>query len=167
VVSSHQMPNGDERPIAYASRSPSPAERNYSSIDKEAIAIIWGIKHFNVYLYGRQFVIVTDHQPLISIFNPTKATSVTMAARMQRYAVFLSGYTYTIRYKSTKLHRNADGLSRFPLPSTDTTNSTTVDEAHVFQLSQLETLPVSATTITNETRKDPTLSRVWRAVSDG
>jgi hypothetical protein len=50
VVLSHQMPNEDERLIAYALRTLSPAERNYSQIDKEALAIIWGIKHFNVYL---------------------------------------------------------------------------------------------------------------------
>lgn len=166
VVLSHEMPNGDERPIAYASRTLSPAEKNYSQIDKEALAIIWGIKHFNVYLYGRQFTIITDHQPLVSIFNPSKATSATMAARMQRYSVFLSGYMYSIRYKSTKLHGNADSLSRLPLEGRQCDMSV-VDETHIFQLSQMETLPVTSEVIAKETARDPVLSRVLRAVTDG
>ena len=82
-------------------------ERNYSQIDKEALAIIFGIKKFHTYLYGRHFTLITDHQPLLSSFSPTEGLPVTAAARLQRYVVFLAGYSYDIKYRNTKLHTNA------------------------------------------------------------
>ena len=56
-------------PIVYASGSFSKAERNYSTIQKVLAAIVWGIKHFRPYLYGRRFKIVSDHKPLIWIMS--------------------------------------------------------------------------------------------------
>ena len=55
---------------------------------------------------------ITDHQPLLIIFSPTKGLPATTAARLQRYAVFLLGYSYDIEYRNTKLHTNADALFR-------------------------------------------------------
>jgi hypothetical protein len=91
-----------EHPIAFASRSLNKAERNYSQIDKEALGIIFGVKKFNTYLYGRKFTLITDHLPLVSIYNPRKGISTTSAARLQRHALFLTGYTYDIEYKNTQ-----------------------------------------------------------------
>ena len=111
AVMSYVMPDNTERPIAYASRTLSSAERNYSQIDKEALALVWGVKKFNNYLCGRKFTLVTDHQPLTSIFHPTKSVPATTASRMVRCAVFLASFDYEIEYKSSTKHCNADGLS--------------------------------------------------------
>jgi hypothetical protein len=67
-----QGPIGKNLPIAYASRSLNNAERNYPTVEKELLAIVWGCKHFRQYLHGRKFTIVTDHCPLTSIFRPGK-----------------------------------------------------------------------------------------------
>ena len=93
AVLSHELMDGSERPITFASSSLNKAERNYSQIGKEALGIIFGVKKFNTYLYGGKFILITDHQPLVSIFNPRKGISTTSAARLQRHALFLTGYT--------------------------------------------------------------------------
>ena len=88
---SHIMEDGSERPIAFTSRTLTKAERNYSQIDKEALALVWGVKKFHLYLFGRHFTLVTDHEPLTSIFNPKKGIPAMKVARLQRYALFLAG----------------------------------------------------------------------------
>ena len=63
-------PNGTRRPIAYASRTLNEHEKRYGQIDKEALAVMFGLKRFHLYLYGRHFTILTDHKPLKRIFGP-------------------------------------------------------------------------------------------------
>ena len=60
AIISHVFPNGEERPIAFASRSLSKSEKNYSQIDKEALGLVYGVQKFHMYLYGRRFTLVTD-----------------------------------------------------------------------------------------------------------
>jgi len=75
AVLSHQMDDGSERPIAYASRTLSNAERNYSNIEREALALVLRVKKFRQYIYGRHFSLVTDHKPLESLFNGKSHTA--------------------------------------------------------------------------------------------
>ena len=151
AVLSHVMPDGTERPIAFASRSLSKAERNYAQIDKEALATVWGVKKFHNYLFGRNFTLLTDHEPLTSIFHPSKSLPAVTAARLQRYALFLAGFDYTIMYKNTKCHGNADGLSRLPLHSETTEES---DPVGLFYATQFEPLPVTAEQVKRETQRE-------------
>ena len=81
---SHTYVDGTERPIAYASRTLSAAERNYSQIDKEALALVFAVQKFHPYLYGRKFVLLTDHKPLVTLLGPKKAIPPLAAARLQR-----------------------------------------------------------------------------------
>ena len=165
AVLSHVMQDGTERPIAFASRTLTKTEQNYSQIDKEALALVWGVKKFHLYLFGRHFTLVTDHEPLTAIFNPKKGIPAMTVARLQRYALFLAGFEYSIEYKSTSQHGNADGLSRLPLKERE--NTELIDPAEVFQVSQVEMLPVSAEMIRRETPRDPTLSQVLEHVRLG
>ena len=101
AVLSHLMENGSKRPVEFASRTLSSVERNYAKIEKEGLAIIFGIKRFQFYLYGRTFTLLTDHQPLTRIFGPKSSVPPLTAARLQRWAVLLSGYDFDIIFKKS------------------------------------------------------------------
>lgn len=102
-----QGPIGSDPPIAFASRTLNNAEQNYSTTEKELLAIIWSVKHFRPYLFGRKFTIVTDHKPLTWLFNCKDPGS-----RLLRWRLKLSEYDYSIQYKPGKINSNADALSR-------------------------------------------------------
>ena len=72
------------------------------------------IKKFHQYLYGRKFLLVTDHKPLTTLLGPKIGIPALAAARMQRWALLLAAYRYDIEYRSTAKHANADCLSRLP-----------------------------------------------------
>ena len=82
AVISHIFPDGSEKPIEYASRKLSKSECRYSQIDKEALGIIWAVRRFHYYLYGREFELVTDHMPLTHIFNRSKGISEMSSNRL-------------------------------------------------------------------------------------
>ena len=151
------LPTGEERPIAFASRTLNKSERNYAQIEKEALSIIFGIMKFHQYLYGRKFLLVTDHKPLVTILGPKRGIPTLAAARLQRWAILLSAYQYDIEYRSTAKHANADCLSRLPLQIEKPED---VDEVRLVNILQIESLPLSAEQIRKATRADPVLSRV-------
>ena len=154
-----------ERPVAYASRSLSSAEKNYSQLEKEGLAIVFGIKKFHNYLFGRRFTLCTDHKPLQSLLNESKAIPTIASARIQRWALTLSMYEYTIKFKSGTTNGNADALSRLPLP--DTPAETPMPSELVLLLEHLSSGPLTAVQIKTMTRKDPILSRVYMHMLQG
>ena len=119
AVISHHNEDSSERPIAYASRILTAAERNYSIIKKEALAIVFGIRKFHRYLYGWKFTLLTDHKPLTLILGPKKGIPVLAALRIQRRAIQLSAYQFDIKYCTTNNNGNADTLSQFPVHTSE------------------------------------------------
>ena len=111
----HRFPNGDERPIAYASRTLNSSEKNYSQIEKEGLAISFGVTKYYMYLFGRKFKLRTDHKPLLKIFAPDSATPVLAAVRLQCWSLLLSSYQYKIEFKPSAEVASSDALSRLPL----------------------------------------------------
>ena len=160
AVLSHVTPDGVEKPIAFASRTLSKSERNYSQIEKEGLSLIFGVKKFNQYLYGREFTLITDHKPLTAIFGSHKGIPSITAARLQRWAVPLSTYHYNIIFRSTNAHGNADELSRLPLSVTEDESSLSEGASAMFNLAQISTLPVMCTELQTVTRNDPIMSKV-------
>ncbi|XP_067145203.1 uncharacterized protein [Centruroides vittatus] len=100
-------PEGQEKPIAFASRKLKGAEIRWATIEKEAYAIIWGLHKFNYWIYGRPVTVVTDHNPLKYL-----TLSTPQSAKLTRWALALQGYDMRIEYRKGKLHGNADALSR-------------------------------------------------------
>ena len=77
------MDNGEERPVAFPSRPLNPAEKKYSQLEKEGLAIIFAAKKFHHYIYGRHFIIESDHQPLSFLISELKGVRVLASSRIQ------------------------------------------------------------------------------------
>ena len=86
AVLSHKLDDGDEKPIAYVSRTLNKTESKYAQINKESLAIIFGISKFHKYLVGRKFTIYTDHKPLTYLFGENKGIPMTASTRVTRWA---------------------------------------------------------------------------------
>ena len=165
AVLSHEMEDGSERPIGFVSRTLSPAEKGYSQLDKEALAIYFGVSKFHQYLYGRPFTIFSDHKPLIYLFGEHRGIPPMASSRIQRWALALSTYQYSIRYKSGAQHANADAFSRLPSPQSISCVSTPGDVLTLLDL--LSTIPITVSQIRGWTDRDPVLSRVRGFVKSG
>jgi len=157
------MEDGTERPIACASRTLSSSEKNFAQVEKEALALVFGVKKFHNYIYGRKFTLITDHKPLTTILGPKQGVPTLAAARMQRWALILSAYTYDIEYRRSADHSNADALSR--LPQSDDGPEETGES--IYHFTYIEELPLDARDIQEATRKDPVLSKVLDCVLSG
>ena len=82
-------------PVTFSSRTLTPDEKRYSQLDKEALAVLFRVKKFHCYLYGRHFVVRSDHQPLYHLLNEAKSIPAMASAHLQRWALILSAYEYT------------------------------------------------------------------------
>ena len=164
AVISHIGADGEERPIAFASRTLSSSECNYAQIEKEALGIVFGVRKFHQYLYGRKFTLLSDHKPLTTIFGSKCGVPALAAARLQRWAVQLAAYEYDIEFRPTARHANADGLSRLPLGGSYVEEG---PEVRVFQVRQLESLPITVVDIRKATQSDKILSQVLHFTREG
>lgn len=100
--------NGNGKPVvAYASRMLNAAEQNYSTIAKELLGVVWAVRHFRPYLYGRRFKIFTDHRPLVYLFSMTDPSS-----RLTKFRLALEDYSFDVFYKKGSDNAAADALSR-------------------------------------------------------
>ncbi|XP_056152686.1 pro-epidermal growth factor [Lampris incognitus] len=98
AVLSHVMEDHSEKPICFASRTLTAAEKKYSQLDKEGLAIVFAVKRFYQYLYGCAFTTYRDHKPLMSLFSETRCNPPLTSARIQHWALTLSAYKYTMVY---------------------------------------------------------------------
>ena len=155
AVLSHVLPGGEERPIAFASRTlKSDTESNYAQLEREALSIVFGDRKFHQYLYGRRFTILTDHRPLTNNLGPHTGIPSHAASRL---GMGMLGHADIGRQTP------CNGLSRLPLPVTKP-ESNTVD---IFYFREVEKAPVSAVQVKKETRNDPELSAVMDIIVKG
>ena len=109
---SAQIQNGKEVAIAYNGRVLNQAEQNYSTTEREALALVEGIKKFQPYLHNRKFTVVTDHSSLCWLMNVKDASG-----RLAKWALLLQHYDFNIVHRPGRIHVNADCLSRRPYDS--------------------------------------------------
>jgi len=100
--------------LAYGSKSLTPTEQNYSQLEREALAVVWSLEHFHLYVSGKPTTVFTDHKPLLGMFGKPTAK---LTPRMHRWSLRLQPYDYTLHYRKGK-DNPADYLSRHPDKST-------------------------------------------------
>jgi hypothetical protein len=180
AVLSHLI-NGVERPIAFASKTLSRSEQNYSQLHREALALIFGVKKFHKYIYGRKCVLQTDHQPLAAIFGSKRGIPSMAAARLQRWSLILSAYDLEVKYRKGPEVPHADALSRLPLPNDESIELESNYVSHVQSCVEVmnhycsvSDLPdINALDVARLTDRDPVLAKVkdfvmhgWKEVKD-
>ena len=127
-------------------------------MEKEVLSLVFGVRIFHQFLYGRTFTLSTDHKPLKTILGPKNNIPLLAAARMQRWALILSAYVYDIEFRPTGAHANADGLFLLTL-STEAAVANPEDPS-IFNVIKMKVLPVKAAQIMATTRSDAILSKV-------
>ena len=152
------LKDGEELPVVFASRTLNSAERNYSQTEKEALALVFALKRFHHYVWGTQFTLITDHKPLLGLFNPKKPIPEMASGRIQRWSLMLQAYSFDLYHRSGKSLGAADALSRLPLPSMPESVPVCAEWVHLVDV--LDSAPVTSQEISKWTSKDPVLSQV-------
>ncbi|XP_058453152.1 uncharacterized protein K02A2.6-like [Malaya genurostris] len=152
---------GVKRVIAYASKSLTDLERKYFQTEREALALVWAVDRFRIYLQGVKFKLVTDCKPLEFLFSPRSKP----CARIERWVLRLQSYSYRIVYEPG-ITNIADALSRL---SPSRPEQFDVDgEHHILLLSEVTTpQAITLEEMRQESDKDITISQVIEALKGG
>ena len=108
-VLSQEQPSGQWQPISYISRSLTPAEQRYAQIEKECLVVTWACKRFADFLIGKDFLIETDHKPLVPLLTLKNLDE--LPVRIQRYRMRLMRFQYTVTHIPGPDLKIADALS--------------------------------------------------------
>nr|XP_037290563.1 uncharacterized protein K02A2.6-like [Rhipicephalus microplus] len=158
---------GEKRPVGFRSRTLTTAERKYSQIEREALALLFGVTRFRDYLLKREFTLVTDHQPLLGLLRHDRQTPVMAAARIQRWVLLLGAYKYKLQYKPGKFMLNADALSRLPQSLEQELQDDEDAAEYVLVVDQWDEPAVPMKDLQALTQSDGVLSSVCRYVIQG
>ncbi|CAS00993.1 Protein CBG28002 [Caenorhabditis briggsae] len=173
AVISHRFPDGSEYAIYHISKALTAPQRNYSQIEKEAFGLITAVTKFHKFIYGRHFTLKTDHKPLLSIFGDKNGIPLYNANRLQRWAIILLNYDFSIEYVNTHDFGQADALSRLISEQIQQTEceDRVIAQVESEVLTNLVTtcdqLLVTAKMIRASSKKDPLLNQVYQYTISG
>lgn len=158
-----QFTNTDPTPrvISYASKSLSDTEKRYCQTEKEALALVWAVEKFAVYLLGRKFELETDHKPLEVIFSSCSKP----CARIERWVLRLQSFIYEIKYRKGSSNV-ADPFSRLVrFGANNSAGGVDLDTDNKFMLlAILESVAVDVSEIENVSQADPELVTLREAI---
>ncbi|KAL8565639.1 hypothetical protein ACOMHN_063470 [Nucella lapillus] len=137
-----QTDKGQRHPICYISRSLTEAEKNYATIEKEALAVTWACERLSEYVIGLDFVVETDHKPLVPLLTSTALSK--MPPRIQRFRLRLMRYSPKVIHVAGKDQLTADALSRAPAGTPTSIDSDFIDIVTCFAEQSVNTLPASS-----------------------
>ena len=142
------------RPVQFASRTLNAAERNYSQIEREALSVIFGCERFKQYLLGSKFIIRNDHKPLTKILSGNSGIPNHCSARLKRWALRLSQFSYDFHYIKGSDNVNSDFLSRMPLNETEHPHE---PYELIFVINSINEGPITCSDIKHYTNADSNL----------
>ena len=149
--------------MAYASRILNRAEQNYSQIERESLAIDFGVIKFCEYLLGRHFKLLTDHELLITLLVKNKSVPHLATARIKRWSLLLAVYDYALEFLSGKDNVYANVLSRKPINGKPSSQEKVTVNVMFIQGDQI----VNVKMMTQETKNDPVLREVIHYTKKG
>ena len=132
-------------------------QKRYFQLGREALAIIFGVKRFHQYLFGREFELKTDHKWLIYFFSE-KVILTLASGCVQRWALALEAYRYSIQYCQWEDNVTADAVSRLPIETTPLDPPIPCEVIHLMEY--LDASPTTSAQIETWTNHDPVLSKV-------
>ncbi|KAL0894614.1 hypothetical protein ABMA27_013176 [Loxostege sticticalis] len=158
------MQNG--KPVCYASRSLTSAEKNFSQIEKELLSVVWSTKKFHYFIYGKKCIILNDHKPLENLLK--KPIHAIPSARLQRLKLKLLKYNLEFKYLKGRFMHIADLLSRSYLDENDDDQSYMFEVIHCIGLANyLQCTDEQKQELTSETSKDIELSQLIDFTQNG
>lgn len=180
AVIMHRYDDGMLHPIMHFSATFNTAEQNYSQIEKEARALIFGLKRSHFYIYGRKFTIHIDHKPLLAIFGSKTGIPVYTASRLQRWALIVMAYDFKIEYINTDSFGYADVVSRLMAkhvtPDEETiianlkidteTDEDREEEMLCYAIKTAHNLPITFTDVQEATRECQILKKVMQFITN-
>jgi hypothetical protein len=154
----------ERKVVAQASKSLTDVEKRYSQTEREALAIVWSMENFHLYLFGHSFELITDHKALETIFNNPKSKP---PARFERWRLRLQAYSFTITYRKGESNIS-DYISRHPDKGNTDNQFSEIAEEFVCHL-VFNNVPKSMnlSEINQETQKDPDIQTVIGNLKNG
>ena len=162
AVLAQEHPDGTTHPIAYASRTVQPHERNYGITELEALAVVWSVKHFRQYLYGHKCHIFTDHEALKALLNTPHPSG-----KLARWGLLLQELDLTIHYVPGKKNPRADALSRSPLSVPDSSTYLPVVAATAVDSEHAQGGDCTSAELRDRQRDDPQLRKMIELLEQG
>ena len=155
-----------EKPIMYISRSLNDHEQKYCQIEREGLCVLFAFERLRQFLLGRPFKLVTDNKPLSSVYS--KSLPALAVSRIQRWAIKLLEYDYTVEVRRSEQIPVADWLSRLPDHKMENKTTDTVDEfSKCFQVNMEKLSAITSLKIAQETARDALLSKVKYYIDNG
>ena len=173
AVLSQKQEDGTTRPIAYASRTLQPHEKNYGISELEALGVVWAVKHFRHYIYGHPCTVYTDHEALKSLLNTPQPSG-----KLARWGMALQELDLDIQYRAGKTNTRADALSRYPVPLSSDDCSQTETPTLIAAVEPVDSSLLTAqsgeqdpnpdrASLAQQQRSDPQLLEIVQYITEG
>ena len=164
VLTQKNEATNEVTPLHYASCPLTPTQARYPQIDREALSIYWAVKRFHIFVYGKEFKVITDHKPLVSLFNNSSSKP---SARIERWLMELQQYRFTVEYRPGASNP-ADYASRHPVGDPESQIYESESEEHIsFVAKNAVPKAITLAEIESATASNPTLQAVMSAVKSG